>query len=59
MPVLGAHCTNVVDLTARLQIYSWEMEASMTHPMISAIAVAALIVAGTVMLRSRSPSIEL
>jgi hypothetical protein len=34
------------------------MEASMTHPMISVIAVAALIVAGTVMLRSRS-SIEL
>ena len=31
----------------------------MTHPMISVIAVAALIVVGTVMLRSRSPSIEL
>ena len=31
----------------------------MTHPMNSVIAVAALIVAGTVMLRSRSPSIEL
>jgi hypothetical protein len=35
------------------------MEASMMHQMISAIAVAALIVAGTVMWRSRSPSIEL
>jgi hypothetical protein len=35
------------------------MEASMTHPMNSVIAVAALIMAGTVMLRLRSPSIEL
>jgi hypothetical protein len=35
------------------------MEASMTHPMISLIAVAALIVAGTVMWRSRTASIEL
>jgi hypothetical protein len=35
------------------------MEASMTHPMISVIAVAVLIVAGTVMLRTRTPLIEL
>jgi hypothetical protein len=31
----------------------------MTHPTISVIAVAALIVAGTVMLRTRTPLIEL
>jgi hypothetical protein len=35
------------------------MEASMMRPMISAIAVAALIVAATALLLPRSPSIEL